>query len=54
MCAAKGRSATEHETERRCINRVDGGEGLNNIPVLLDEYRAWETKMLLDFEEVLK
>jgi hypothetical protein len=32
---------------------MDRGENSNHIPVLLDEYRAWETKMLLNFEEVL-
>ena len=52
MCAAEGCSATEYETERRCISRVDRGESPNNIPVLLDEYRAWEMKVLLNLEEL--
>src|ERR1700674_1439294 len=54
VCAAQRRSATEYETERCCINRIDRGESPNDMPILLDEYRAWEIKMLLNLEELLE
>ncbi len=55
MRAAERRTATEHEPERRGVGGGgDSGERLDDVPVLLDQRRARQAEVVLDFEEVLE
>lgn len=54
MRPAQSRAAAKHQTEGFHIGGVDRRQGLDYIPVLLDQGRAWQFKTRLDFEQILE
>ena len=54
MRTAQGCAAAEHQQERRGVGRSDRRQGLDDMPVLLDERRARQAEMRLDFQQGLE
>jgi hypothetical protein len=54
MRTAQGCAAAEHQPERRGLGRNDRRQGLDDMPVLLDERRARQAEMRLDFQQGLE
>lgn len=53
MGAAQCSTASEHQTERRCVDRDYRGERLDDVEVFFHERCAWQSEMLLDFQQIL-
>jgi hypothetical protein len=46
-------TAPEHQMERSCADRDYRGKGLYHAEVFFHERRAWQSEMLLDFQQIL-
>lgn len=50
MCAGERRAAPEYEPKRRCIDRGDRGKRFDDMEILFDQRRAWQSEIRLSFE----
>jgi hypothetical protein len=53
VSSAQCGTPAEYQTERRCVDRNYRGERLYDAEVFFHERRAWQSEMLLDFQQIL-
>jgi hypothetical protein len=46
------RAAAEHQAEFTRIDDGDGGQGPDDVPILLDESRTRQAEIFLNFEQL--